>query len=89
MSNADLSQFRQYADEALRWAVQSKNEKETQALIELARAWTQAAANSPPERGPCEFALVGGLGERSCHLAMGIEHNCLAVFASSFDGGPT
>ena len=49
MSNADLSQFRQYADEALRWAVQSKNEKETQALIELARAWTQAAANSPPE----------------------------------------
>ena len=49
MSDADLIQFRQYADEALRWAVQSKNEKEAQALVELARAWTQAAANSPPE----------------------------------------
>ena len=49
MSDADLIQFRQYADEALRWAVQSKNEKEAQALVELARAWTQAASNSPPE----------------------------------------
>jgi phage gp46-like protein len=27
MSDADLIQFRQYADEALRWAVQSNNEK--------------------------------------------------------------
>ena len=57
MSSADLILFRQYADEALRWAVQSKNEKEVQALVELARAWTQAAANSPPEYGPCEFRL--------------------------------
>jgi hypothetical protein len=51
MSDADLIQFRQYADEALRWAVQSKNEKGAQALVELARAWTQTAANSPPEHG--------------------------------------
>ncbi len=51
MSNADLIQFRQYANEALRWAIQSKNEKETQALIELARTWTQAAADCPPEHG--------------------------------------
>jgi hypothetical protein len=49
MPSADLILFRHYADEALRWAVQSKNEKEIQALVELARAWTQAAANSPPE----------------------------------------
>jgi len=41
MSNAD--QFRQYAEEAMCWARQSKTENEKQALIELARTWTQAA----------------------------------------------
>jgi hypothetical protein len=35
--------FRRYAEEALREAVQSKNEKEQLALIELVRIWTQAA----------------------------------------------
>ena len=35
MSQAD--QFRQYAEEALRWAYQSKTEKNKQALIMLAR----------------------------------------------------
>jgi hypothetical protein len=34
MSKAD--QFREYAEEAMRWARQSKTEKERQALIELA-----------------------------------------------------
>jgi hypothetical protein len=41
VSKAD--EFRQYAEEALRWAQQSKTEKEQIALIELARTWTQAA----------------------------------------------
>jgi hypothetical protein len=41
MPTVDL--FRQYAEEALRLAVQSKNEKEQLALIELVRTWTQAA----------------------------------------------
>ena len=44
MSQAD--QFRQYAEEALRWAYQSKTEKNKQALILLARTWTQAAQRS-------------------------------------------
>jgi hypothetical protein len=44
MSKTD--QFRQYADEAIRWAFQSKTEKERQAYIELARTWTQAALHS-------------------------------------------
>ena len=35
--------FRRYAEEALREAVQSKNETEQLALIELVRTWTQAA----------------------------------------------
>jgi hypothetical protein len=57
MSKTD--QFRQYAEEAIRRAVQSKNEKEQLALLELARTWTQAAAaseravvvvNNPPQQ---------------------------------------
>ena len=44
MSKAD--QFRQYAEEALRWARQSKTEKEKQAYIDLALTWTQAAVQS-------------------------------------------
>ena len=35
--------FRRNAEEALREAVQSKNEKEQLTLIELVRTWTQAA----------------------------------------------
>ena len=44
MSKAD--QFREYAEEAMRWACQSKTQKERQAYIELARTWTQAALHS-------------------------------------------
>ena len=35
MSKAD--QFRQYADEAMRWALQSKTENEKEILVDLAR----------------------------------------------------
>ena len=41
MSKAD--DFRQYADEALHSASETKSEKQKQALIDLARTWTQAA----------------------------------------------
>jgi hypothetical protein len=44
MEQAD--QFRQYAEEAMRWARQCTTEKEKLALIELARTWTQAAQQS-------------------------------------------
>jgi hypothetical protein len=55
VSKAD--QFRQYAEEAMRWAYQSKTEKDKQTLIDLAGTWTQAAVqsehifgnSSPPE----------------------------------------
>jgi hypothetical protein len=43
---SETDQFRQYAEEAMRWVRQSKTEKEKQTLIELARTWTQAAAES-------------------------------------------
>jgi hypothetical protein len=38
--------FRQYAEEAMRSAYQSKIEEEKDALIELARTWTAAAVHS-------------------------------------------
>jgi hypothetical protein len=44
MSKAE--EFRQYAEEAMRWAYQSKTEKDKQALVDLARTWTQAAMQS-------------------------------------------
>jgi hypothetical protein len=52
MSKAE--RFWQYAEEAMRRAVQSKNEKEQLAPMELARTWTQAAAASerPADRPP-------------------------------------
>jgi hypothetical protein len=37
---------RQYAEEAMRWAVRSKTEAEKHAFMELARTWTQAALQS-------------------------------------------
>jgi hypothetical protein len=42
----EVDQFRQYADEALLWAAQSKTEKEKEALIDLARTWMQATLES-------------------------------------------
>ena len=41
MSESD--QFRQYAEEALLWAAQSKTEEEKRLLFELVLSWTQAA----------------------------------------------
>jgi len=41
-----INHFWQYAEEAMRRAVRSKNEKEQLALTELARTWTQAANTS-------------------------------------------
>jgi len=41
-----VEQFRQNAEEALRWARQSKTEKEKQAYTDLALTWTQAAVQS-------------------------------------------
>jgi hypothetical protein len=43
---SETSQFRQYAEEALRWADRSTTEKEKRTLIELACIWAQAAAES-------------------------------------------
>jgi hypothetical protein len=44
MPKAD--QFRQYAEEAMRWAFQSKTEKEKQAYTDLALTWMQVAVQT-------------------------------------------
>ena len=51
MSTAE--QLQQYAEEALRLAFQSENEKDKQALLDLARTWTQAALQSE-DAGPID-----------------------------------
>jgi hypothetical protein len=49
---SEASQFRQYADEAMSWAIQSKTQTEKSTLHELARTWMQAAlASDPPPIG--------------------------------------
>jgi hypothetical protein len=45
---SETSQFRQYADEAMSCAIQSKTDKEKATLVELARTWMQAATASEP-----------------------------------------
>jgi hypothetical protein len=40
---SEASEFRKYAEEALRWALKSTTEKERLSLMELARTWAQAA----------------------------------------------
>jgi hypothetical protein len=61
MSESD--QFRQYAEEAMRWATESKTGTEEHTLIELACIWAQAAAESakpwPSIVGPRKAATVG------------------------------
>jgi hypothetical protein len=67
MSESD--QFRQYAEEALLWAAQSKTEEEKQLLLELAHTWTQAAVSSDAlvsyQTGPLPAAMSGAPEARS------------------------
>jgi hypothetical protein len=44
MTKAD--QFREYAEEAMRWSRQSRTEDAKNTLIDLALTWTQAASLS-------------------------------------------
>jgi hypothetical protein len=43
---SEASQFRQYAEEALRWVSESTTEEEKRTLTELACVWAQAAWQS-------------------------------------------
>ena len=43
---SEPAQFRQYAEEAMRWAYQSNTQDQKQSLIDLASIWTQAAVQS-------------------------------------------
>ena len=43
---SEPAEFRQYAEEAMRWANQSNTQDQKQSLIDLARIWTQAAVQS-------------------------------------------
>jgi hypothetical protein len=61
-------EFWQHAKEALRWASQSKTEKEKNAMIDLARTWALAALSAerrlvPGEvSAPSQGQAPGGVG---------------------------
>lgn len=40
---ATVSEYKQYANECLRWATEAKTEEDRKALLDLARYWTLAA----------------------------------------------
>jgi hypothetical protein len=40
---ATVNEFRQFADECLRWAADAESEEHRNAFLGMARAWTQAA----------------------------------------------
>ena len=77
MSDANLIQFRQY----------SKNEKRHRPWSSLRALDASGGEQSARAQDPVRFALVGGLGRRSCHLAVGIKHESLAFLTSPFDEG--
>jgi hypothetical protein len=52
MSEAEM--FRQYAEEAMRWASESNTEHEKRTLMELVCTWTLAATESA--RAACKAA---------------------------------
>jgi hypothetical protein len=41
---SERDEFRQYAEEAMRWARRSKTERDRAILLDLARTWTHAAS---------------------------------------------
>ena len=72
------SDFRQYAQEAIGWADQSKSEQEREACIDLAQTWAQAAIQAemtkPAEtaslrRAPIRPALNASGQDRDLHLS--------------------
>jgi hypothetical protein len=67
MSESD--QFRQYAEEALLWAAQSKTEAEKRLLLELVRTWRQAAIVSAVVDNQCTLpAAISVAAEAGSHV---------------------
>ena len=54
MSQSQSDQFRQYAEEAMLSASQSKNQPEIKALAELAQFWALAAFQSERAEAACK-----------------------------------
>ena len=51
MNTAD--EYWQYAHECTRWAVEAKNEKDRDAFLDMAKAWTMVALAHSPRKSPC------------------------------------
>jgi hypothetical protein len=58
MPSSSAEEFREFAQECLRWAGETRSERHRQVLLEMARTWIQAAlevegsAGRSPEAAP-------------------------------------
>jgi hypothetical protein len=88
MSRAD--QFRQYADEAMRWAFQSKTKSEKEIRVDLC---AHMDASGSVERADCwsdnartaHVALSASLRERAISAANG-QHRRASIFSEAAPG---
>jgi hypothetical protein len=62
---SEASQFRQLANEALRWAAKATREKERRSLMQLARTWAEAAAMTRIHAVTAATGLYCGLSDCS------------------------
>ena len=62
MTAAD--EYRKFAEECLRWARDAKTDEERKAFLDMARAWTQAAARMNGEAAPTSMMPPLGDADR-------------------------
>jgi hypothetical protein len=55
------NEYRKFAEECLRWARDAKTDAERKAFLDMARAWTQAAARTNGEAAPT--SMIAPLGD--------------------------
>jgi hypothetical protein len=53
-------EYRLYARECLRWACETDNEEDRQALLEMAKVWTQLAMHGHEQKVPLRAGTVSG-----------------------------
>jgi hypothetical protein len=51
---SDLNEYREYAQECVRWAAEAKDQEDRETLLEMAKAWTRVAIS----RARCHDAIA-------------------------------
>jgi hypothetical protein len=61
---ASAKEYREFMEECLRWARTTRSEKHRDALIELAKTWSEAAVQLERRRGRIEGRELADVSER-------------------------